>query len=34
MKDRLHQNIEQYEHEIKIKEEIHSREVRKDSDIN
>lgn len=27
MKDRLHQNIEQYEHEIKIKEEIHTREV-------
>ncbi|TNV87081.1 hypothetical protein FGO68_gene16278 [Halteria grandinella] len=26
MKDRLHQNIEQYEHEIKIKDEIHNRE--------
>jgi len=26
MKDRLHQNISQYEQEIKIKEEIHLRE--------
>ena len=27
MKNRMHQNISQYEHEIHIKEEIHTREV-------
>lgn len=27
MKERMHQNIGQYEHEIKIKEEIYEREV-------